>query len=142
MKNPNLIPPPPISDDGAKEACWDLPATPEAVGSARRHTREALAAWGLSILAEDVTIVVSEVVTNAIVHAKSPVTLALFRHGRSVRGEVADHSGVWPALLPTGPDEEHGRGLAIVTAYADRWGVDPAPEGKAVWFVCTAREFS
>ncbi|SFL06767.1 hypothetical protein SAMN05216275_15115 [Streptosporangium canum] len=64
------------------------------------------------------------------------MTFSLFRCGRSVRGEVTDRSAVWPALLSAGPDAEHGRGLAIVAAYADRWGVEPAPEGKTVWFVC------
>ncbi|GIH68024.1 ATP-binding protein [Sphaerimonospora thailandensis] len=53
---------------------------------------------------------------------------------------MTDHSTVWPAPLQADPDEEHGRGLAIVAAYTDRWGVDPAPEGKTVWFICTERE--
>lgn len=135
MKNPNPLPPHPVSD-GIEEACWDLPAAPETAGRARRLVREALAAWGMSALADDVATVVSEVVTNAVVHAKSPVTLSLSRHGRSVRGEVTDRSTVWPTFLPAGPDEEHGRGLVIVAAYAVRWGVEPAPEGKSVWFVC------
>ncbi|MED7925897.1 ATP-binding protein [Nonomuraea sp. LP-02] len=129
------MPAPPPARDG-KEASWDLPAIPEAVAAARRLVREALAVWGLSPLADDLTVVVSEVVTNAIVHAKSAVTLSLHRQGRSVRGEVADHSPVWPTPLPAGPDEEHGRGLAIVAAYSERWGVDPTPDGKIVWFVC------
>ncbi|GAA2883979.1 hypothetical protein GCM10010517_47250 [Streptosporangium fragile] len=135
MKNPNPIPPPPISDD-TWEACWELPADPETVGTARRLAREVLAAWGLPALADDVATVVSEVVTNAVVHAKSPVTFSLSRRGRSVRGEVTDRGAAWPTLLAAGPDEERGRGLAIVAAYADRWGVEPAPEGKTVWFVC------
>ncbi|MBE1588490.1 hypothetical protein H4W80_006748 [Nonomuraea angiospora] len=80
--------------------------------------------------------------TNAIVHAKSAMTLSLRRQDRSVRGEVADHSPVWPTSLPAGPNEEHGRGLAIVSAYSERWGVDPAPFGKIVWFVCEERQAS
>ncbi|QYC40403.1 Histidine kinase-, DNA gyrase B-, and HSP90-like ATPase [Nonomuraea coxensis DSM 45129] len=128
-----MLAPSPARD--GKEASWDLPAAPEAVATARRLVREALAVWGLSTLADDLTMVVSEVVTNAIVHAKSAVTLSLHRQGRSVRGEVADHSPVWPTPLPAGPDEEHGRGLAIVAAYSERWGVDPTPDGKIVWFV-------
>ncbi len=90
----------------------------------------------MSALADDVVMVVSEVVTNAIVHAKSPMTLSLHRLGPSVRGQVTDHSTAWPTPLPAGMDEEHGRGLAIVAAYADRWGVTSESEGKAVWFVC------
>ncbi|MEU8203606.1 ATP-binding protein [Streptosporangium sp. NPDC049046] len=125
----------------ALEAYWDLPADPEAVGKARGLVREALAAWDMSSVAENVTMVVSELVSNAILHGKAPITLALYRYGRVVRGEVTDHSAVWPSPVPAGPEEEHGRGLAIVAAYADRWGVVPASEGrpadgKTVWFVC------
>ncbi|GAA3222826.1 ATP-binding protein [Nonomuraea helvata] len=131
----------PLVQDGG-EACWDLPAAPETASVARRLVREALATWNLSGLADDMAVVVSEVVTNAVVHAKSAMTLSLHRQGRSVRGEVADHSPVWPTPLPAGPNEEHGRGLAIVTAYSERWGVDPAPDGKIVWFVCEERPAS
>lgn len=141
MKNPNPVPPPPIRDDeNTREACWELPADPEAVGTARRLAREALAIWGASAVAEDVTTIVSELVTNAIVHGRAPVTLSLHRHGRIVCGEVTDHSAVWPTPLPAaGPNEEHGRGLAIVAAYTDRWGVEPVPGGKIVWFICVER---
>ncbi|MGW0587579.1 ATP-binding protein [Streptosporangium sp. NPDC002607] len=120
----------------ALEACWDLPADPEVVGAARRLAREALVIWGISSVTEDVTMVVSELVSNAVVHGRAPITLSLHRHGRIVCGEVTDHSAMWPAPLPAGPDAEHGRGLAIVAAYADRWGVESAPQGKTVWFVC------
>ena len=106
------------------------------VGVARGLAREALVIWGISAVAEDVTMVVSELVSNAVVHGKAPITLSLHRHGRIVCGEVTDHSIVWPSPLPAGPDSEHGRGLAIVAAYADRWGVESAPRGKTVWFVC------
>ncbi|MFJ2029740.1 ATP-binding protein [Streptosporangium sp. NPDC087985] len=137
MKNPNPVPPHPIrADKNAREACWDLPADLEAVGKARRLAREALATWGMPVVAEDVTMVVSELVSNAIVHGKAPITLSLHQYGRIVRGEVTDHSTVWPTPIPAGPNEEHGRGLAIVTAYADRWGVEPAQDGKTVWFIC------
>ncbi|MBF8185056.1 ATP-binding protein [Nonomuraea sp. K274] len=136
MRNLNPATPCPTRDDDSGEACWDLPAVPESVGTARRLVREALAAWGLSALAEDMTMVVSEVVTNAVVHAKSSMTLSLHRQGESVRGEVADRSMAWPTPLPADLEEEHGRGLTIVAAYSERWGVDPSPDGKTVWFVC------
>ncbi|MEU3166820.1 ATP-binding protein [Streptosporangium sp. NPDC006930] len=142
MKNPSSIPPHLVRNDkNTREAYWDLPADPEAVGKARGLVREVLAAWDMSCVVENVTMVVSELVSNAILHGKAPITLALYRYGRVVRGEVTDHSAVWPNPVPAGPEEEHGRGLAIVTAYADRWGVVPASEGrpvdgKTVWFVC------
>ncbi|MEU4836125.1 ATP-binding protein [Streptosporangium sp. NPDC023615] len=153
MKNPSFIPPPPVRDDkNTREAYRDLPADPEVVGAARRLAREALIAWGISAVAEEVTMVVSELVSNAVVHGKAPITLSLHRHGRIVCGEVADHGVAWPSPLPADPDpdsdpdldptpdpdpdSERGRGLTIVAAYADRWGVEPAPHGKTVWFVC------
>ncbi|WP_436759030.1 ATP-binding protein [Streptosporangium sp. V21-05] len=137
MKNPSFIPPSLVKDDkNTREAYWDLPADPEAVGVVRRLAREVLVGWGISTMTENVTMVVSELVSNAVVHGQAPITLSLHRHGRIVCGEVTDHSAVWSAPLPAGPDSEHGRGLAIVAAYADRWGVESAPQGKTVWFVC------
>ncbi|GGP16668.1 ATP-binding protein [Nonomuraea glycinis] len=134
MQHPESIPLP--AADDSSQASWSLPADPETVGRARRLVRDTLAGWGMSALADDVVMVVSEVVTNAIVHAKSPMTLSLHRLGPSVRGQVTDDSTAWPTPLPAGLDEEHGRGLAIVAAYADRWGVTSESAGKAVWFVC------
>ncbi|MFD1546181.1 ATP-binding protein [Nonomuraea guangzhouensis] len=68
------------------------------------------------------------------------MTLSLHRQGRSVRAEVADRSAAWPTPFQAGLDMEHGRGLAIVAAYSERWGIDPSPEGKTVWFVCGERQ--
>ncbi|HUR03708.1 MAG TPA: ATP-binding protein [Nonomuraea sp.] len=141
MRNLNSASPHPIQD-GEGEACWDLPAIPETVGRARRLVRETLTAWELSNLADDMTTVISEVVTNAVVHARTSMTLSLHRQGRSVRAEVADRSTAWPTRLPVGPDDEHGRGLAIVAAYSERWGVDPSSDGKTIWFVCGERRAS
>jgi anti-sigma regulatory factor (Ser/Thr protein kinase) len=138
MQNPKPIPLP--AADNSSQASWNLPAEPETVGRARRLVRDTLAGWGMLALADDLVMVVSEVDTNAVVHAKSSMALSLHRQGPSVRGQVTDHSTAWPTPLPAGPDEEHGRGLAIVAAYADRWGVTPAPGGKTVWFVCGRRE--
>ncbi|WP_237102504.1 ATP-binding protein [Nonomuraea sp. MG754425] len=83
----------PLVRDGG-EAYWDLPAAPETASVARRLVREALATWNLSGLADDMAVVVSEVVTNAVVHAKFAMIPSLHRQGRGVRGEVADHSPV------------------------------------------------
>lgn len=142
MKNLNSVGPHPIQDNDEGAACWDLPAIPETVGRARRLVRQTLTAWKLSDLADDMTAVISEVVTNAIVHAQTSITLSLHHQGRSVRAEVADHSTAWPTPLPAGPDKERGRGLAILAAYSERWGVDPSPDGKTVWFVCAERRAS
>ncbi|MEV5587086.1 ATP-binding protein [Nonomuraea pusilla] len=123
-----IIPPP-------REASWDLPCDPEAVAKARALAREALADWNLTAAAEDVELIVSELVTNAVVHARPPIGLTLYARGAAVRGEVVDHSTAVPRPVMVTLDEEYGRGLALVEAYATRWGVDPLPTGKVVWFV-------
>lgn len=124
--------------DNLQEACWDLPAHPQAVGKARELAREVLRVWSLPGLVEEVTVIVSELVTNAIVHGSPPITFALHRRGPLVRGEVTDHGAGRPAPVSAGTDQAHGRGLAIVSAYCARWGVEPAPGGKTVWFICAA----
>ncbi|MEV7966602.1 ATP-binding protein [Sphaerisporangium sp. NPDC088356] len=121
-----------------REVHWDLPADPAVVAKARHLVRETLTSWGMRALAEDVTVVVSELLTNAVMHAQPPITLSLKRAGRALRGEVADQGGIWldhgGQLCPA--DGEHGRGLHIVNALADRWGVHPGKDetGKVVWF--------
>ncbi|MEU4231557.1 ATP-binding protein [Nonomuraea sp. NPDC026600] len=96
MRNLNSVSPRPIQDDDKGKVCRDLPAIPETVSRARRLVRETLIAWELSDLADDMTAVISEVVTNATVHARTSMTLSLHRQGRSVRAEVADRSTAWP----------------------------------------------
>ena len=121
-----------------REAAWDLPRDPAAVGKARALVREALASWGLTAMAETAAILVSELVTNAIVHGGDPVALHLIAADRAIRGEVIDHSTAMPTMSTPKPDDEGGRGLAIVEALASRWGVDPGHGSKAVWFTLTA----
>lgn len=100
-----------------------------AVPAVRRRVREVLDGWGLPAdAAEDVLLVVSELVTNALVHARPPATLRLRRvpagECRAVRVEVTDHGpaaspGPYAALAP----DEHGRGLDVVAALSTRCGV-------------------
>jgi anti-sigma regulatory factor (Ser/Thr protein kinase) len=119
-----------------RSASWELPSDPQAVSTARALTRDTLAKWGLHDEIDDVVLVVSEVVTNAVVHAEAPIELALQKHGRSVRGAVSDRSVSRPQLVTAGADQLSGRGMAIVQAMTSRWGTQLLPEhgGKAVWF--------
>lgn len=100
-----------------------------AVPAVRRRVREVLDGWGLPAdAAENVLLVVSELVTNALVHARPPATLRL-RHvpdgmGRAVRVEVTDQGPAAPPGQCAAVDpDEHGRGLDIVTALSARCGV-------------------
>ena len=79
-------------------------------------------------------LLVSELVTNAIHHGRTTCLLELTATPTVLRAAVADDGGGSPRLRHAGPEDESGRGLAIVDALASRWGVQPTSEGKVVWF--------
>ncbi|MFE1171745.1 ATP-binding protein [Streptomyces sp. NPDC058773] len=112
-----------------------LPRRPESVATARRLVRTALAAWGMEELAGDGALVVSELVTNAVQHARSEaIRLVVSRPGpATVRIGVVDKSKAPPRPRRKGSEGVSGRGLVLVTALSDDWGTDPLPWGKRVW---------
>ena len=77
----------------------------------------------------------SELVTNALLHGRPPVELRLRRDRRHLTLEVHDSAPTLPPARPPSPDDEHGRGLLLVSLIAQRWGTRPTPDGKAVWCV-------
>src|SRR5207237_10334837 len=85
-------------------------------------------------LAEVPCLLVSELVTNAIVHTGTSVELALRLAGRRLRTSVADESSTLPVLRRWEPDEDRGRGLQLVEELAEEWGVETTAAGKTVWF--------
>lgn len=126
-----------------RETSWPLDAGPCAPAVARALVRDTLTGWGLRDIVDEALLVVSELVTNAVVHALPPITLSLHRHGGAVRGEVIDHGPTWivrPPIALDDTDAEQGRGLALVDAVASRWGIDPLPSegGKCAWFLLAA----
>ena len=92
-----------------------------------------LSNWRNDDLVADATIVVGELATNAVVHAASPFELAVVRRPGSVRLVVRDTSAARPELREPSTDRLGGRGMILVDALCSTWGVDPDPEGKAVW---------
>ena len=84
--------------------------------------------------------VVSEVVTNAILHARTPFVVSVDAREDAIRVAVTDESSELPAPRRYGSAQPTGRGLHIVDAIADRWGVAPAPRGKTVWFEFEGRK--
>ena len=110
-----------------------------AVAAARRYVRRALAELGASALEESAELGVSEVVTNALLHARTActVTVRAMPSGR-VRIEVSDTSVVPVQQRRFGVSATTGRGLRLVESVSSAWGVDPHPEGsgpgKTVWF--------
>lgn len=79
-------------------------------------------------------LVVSELATNAVLHAGSRFTVRVISGRDLLRVEVADGSAVIPTPRPHGPRAITGRGLSIVEQMAARWGVIPEIWGKRVWF--------
>jgi anti-sigma regulatory factor (Ser/Thr protein kinase) len=111
-------------------------ATPVAASAARAYVEATLEAWDLTALTENVALVVSELVTNAVCYAPDLFTLECFisAGGRFVL-EVADPSTELPIPEEAGPFDVHGRGLVIVDALADEWGayLTDGRGGKIVW---------
>ncbi|GAA2821359.1 ATP-binding protein [Nonomuraea rubra] len=115
-----------------------LPPEPRSVAYARRLTRATLAEWGVPPeTIDDATLAVSELVTNAVVHARSPITFRLTRRPGGLRAEITDHGALVPPVpRRAGATATGGRGLALVGELADRWDVEVNGEAgrKTVWF--------
>jgi len=108
----------------------------QAVQATRSLVRSTLTSWQLpSSVAEDVVLVVSELVTNALVHGKAPVELHIRATAAEVVVQVLDGATSLPRQLRPTADDEHGRGLQIVARLADRWGTRATSNGKAVWCI-------
>jgi GAF domain-containing protein len=105
---------------------------PEVVGEARRFVRKTLASWQLSNLTDVAQLLVSELVSNALLHAGSPTQLRLIRD-RVLSIAVADTDGRTPRVRHADADDEGGRGMHLINELAYRWGSRATPEGKLVW---------
>ena len=112
----------------------DLPPTTASVPVARRFVRARLE--DVSADLDTAALLVSEVVTNAILHARSAVTLTVDVVEDVVRITVRDGSPVQPRVHAFAPTSATGRGLLLLDHLAKRWGVEPDPVtgGKVVWF--------
>lgn len=112
----------------------DLPPTTDSVPAARRFVRARLIDGASDV--ETATLLVSEVVTNAILHARTAITLTVDELGTVAHIGVHDGSPVQPRLHAFSPTSATGRGLRLLDRLARRWGVDadPATGGKVVWF--------
>jgi anti-sigma regulatory factor (Ser/Thr protein kinase) len=116
------------------EVSAQFPADPTAARAARQFVSDSLADTGLgSRLLDDARLVVTELATNAIVHACSPFSVLAHVHDSGVRVSVSDNSPVRPAIRASDPLAVSGRGLQLVEALSSDWGVDVTPEGKTVW---------
>lgn len=113
-----------------------LPCEAESARTARTLVSTALVAWGLDVIADDCTLVVSELVANAVQHTRCRnVRVTVTRLGADlVRIDVVDKSRAKPVRRTARDDEIPGRGLALVEALTTRWGTDLMGNwGKSVW---------
>ena len=119
----------------------DLPPSPRSVTAARHVVREALLAWGAPQDAEDVALLVTEVVANVVDHVggESVLSLELEYSDGWLRIAVSDGSAIRPVVGELRGDQPRGRGMQIVDAIADHWGVEDVDGGKRVWFVLASR---
>ena len=120
-------------DELTNAARLKLECGPSAVADARSFIRATL--WALEVdgLLEDATVVVSELVTNAVIHARTEILVDVAVSGESVRISVSDQNSRLPTVPETPEDATNGRGLHLVAAISKDWGVDDGTVGKAVW---------
>jgi anti-sigma regulatory factor (Ser/Thr protein kinase) len=114
-----------------------LPPEPRSVGTARRFITRLMPRWLSADARDRAVLAVSETVANAVRASRDPVTVRLFRRRPAVRIEVHDESHNTAELTPRRPadDAESGRGLLLVEAVTENWGVTHHPDdGKTLWF--------
>ncbi|NBM16946.1 ATP-binding protein [Streptomyces sp. GC420] len=127
------------SDVDVRQYAFELPAAAASVCTARRLTRSRLTRWDLcEDVCETATLVMSELVTNAVVHTASELIMCELHNGeRNIRIAVRDQGfGTrGPLVRRTPPADEHGRGLLLVAAVSSAWGThEVAPgSGLVVW---------
>jgi anti-sigma regulatory factor (Ser/Thr protein kinase) len=113
----------------------ELPVSHEAPARARRFLKTAACPEHHSALLDDAMVLVSELVTNSVLHGGPPLAVAVECDGTFLQVRVCDGSRTLPAPRAAGQGDENGRGLALVATMSDDWGVEPDADGKLVWFV-------
>ncbi|GAA2915086.1 ATP-binding protein [Streptomyces erythrogriseus] len=113
-----------------------LPRVAESATVARRLVRTALAAWGLEDQMDDASLVITELVSNAVDHGRLPSIRVIVSRptANRVRLGVVDRSKAVPMMrTDSNGDQLRGRGLVLVDALTERWGTDLYGWGKQVW---------
>ncbi|WP_418960027.1 ATP-binding protein [Streptomyces tritici] len=142
LMDPRPMDPRPLADarralPSVRRFAFELPARTSSVARARLLAHERLTLWGCGEDVRDtVALVVSELVTNAVVHTGSARVICELREGQDrLRISVHDEGGpAGPRIRDCG-EEERGRGLILVDAVSSAWGADPTANGtgRVVW---------
>ena len=123
----------------------DLPDADGAAARGREFTHHALTRLGwlptndptAQTLADDIVLLVSELVTNARRHATAPFRLHLHPTPRGLRIETTDASTTHPTLRPDQPAVPGGFGMRLINTLTDTWGITTHPNGKTIWLEVT-----
>jgi anti-sigma regulatory factor (Ser/Thr protein kinase) len=113
----------------------ELPVSREAPALAREFLRGTTCSEHHRAVVDDAVLMVSELVTNSVLHGGPPIVVAVDCTGDALQVRVRDGSPHTPQPRQAAQEDENGRGLALVAEMSDDWGVDPEPDGKYVWFV-------
>ncbi len=106
---------------------------PREVFAARHFVASVLEGWGLD--PGDIPLLVSELATNAVLHARSDFEVTVIRLPKRMRVEVLDQNTRLPSFAVAPPDAHSGRGLLILQRLAGTWGVEShSDKGKTIWF--------
>ena len=112
-----------------------LPVSREAPSQARAFLRRTSCVEHHGAVVEDAVLLVSELVTNSVLHGGPPVVVAVDCTEEALQVRVRDGSSELPEPRVASQADENGRGMALVATMSADWGVDPEPDGKHVWFV-------
>lgn len=111
---------------------------PRAAGEARHFVAGWVNALLPSEVAEIAVLLTSELVTNVIVHARTPMRLSVDVDESALRVALADDAARGPVRRSAGDTRLTGRGMHLVESLSNQWGVEPSPTGKTVWFELSA----
>ena len=123
--------------DRALVVSTELPAATTSPSRARRYVEQVLADAGLVHLIDEALLLVTELVTNAVVHAGTTLELSVAVEGGQVRVEVLDRAPGAVPVVTAAPSEtrEGGRGIFLLDSLAAEWGTRHFGSGKSVWFL-------
>jgi anti-sigma regulatory factor (Ser/Thr protein kinase) len=112
---------------------WEFAPARTSPREARHQVSDALGSRADGEFGECIRLLVSELATNAVLHAGTPFSVSVALDDQQLRLEVRDGNRAQPHAGPIPTSTITGRGLALVEIYSDRWGTDVLPNGKIVW---------
>jgi anti-sigma regulatory factor (Ser/Thr protein kinase) len=117
-----------------RSASTSLPPEPTSAQACRRFLLSTLEDWGADAFADDAVLLLSELVTNAVLHAGTEIGIEIQLDGDVLRVSVRDGDPRLPTVRHYSLLSGTGRGLALVAQTATSWDVEALPTGKRVWF--------